>query len=50
MKIALKKSEQRQGQKRSLDRLFVLLAQLCLKLVLSPDFSVTQANKFPYFP
>lgn len=50
MKIALEKSEQRQGQKRSLDRLFVLLAQLCLKLVLSLDFSVTQANKFPYFP
>lgn len=50
MKIALKKSEQRQGQKMSPDHLFVLLAQLCLKLVLSLDFSVIQANKFPYFP
>lgn len=50
MKIALKKSEQRQGQKVSSDQLFVLVAQLCLKLVLSLDFSVTQANKFPYFP
>lgn len=49
MKITLEKSEQRQGQKMSPDHLFVMLAQLCLKLVLSLDSSVTQANKFPYF-